>query len=199
VGTPEIFMFLLSRQYQLIVGALLVVLMIVTRGHHFASVNVLPSASWAVFLLAGFYLSSRWTFPLFLALAAALDFSAVFISGVSSYCLSPAYSMLLPAYGCLWLGGRWLARHYQPRWSMLMSLAVVTALSAAMATVFSSGGFYWFSGRYTDPTLMELASRVFDYYPRYLANTAFYVAIALVCHLAFRFSQLHQADKASDR
>lgn len=192
-------MFLLSRQYQLIVGALLVVLMIVTRGHHFASINVLPSASWAVFLLAGFYLSSRWAFPLFLALAASIDFSAVFISGDSSYCLSAAYAMLLPAYGSVWLGGRWLARHYHPQWSMLFSLTLVVALSAAMATVFSSGGFYWFSGRYTDPNLMELASRVFDYYPRYLANTAFYVAIALVCHLAFRFSQLHHADKASDR
>lgn len=192
-------MFSLSRQHQLIVGALLVVLMIVTRGHHFASVNVLPSASWAVFLLAGFYLSSRWAFPLLLALAAALDFSAVFISGVSSYCLSPAYSMLLPAYGSLWLGGRWLARHYQPEWTLLFSLTAVVTVSTAMATLFSSGGFYWFSGRYTDPSLVELASRLFDYYPQYLANTAFYVAIALLCHLAFRFSQLHQADKASDR
>lgn len=192
-------MFSLSRQHQLIVGALLVALMVVTRGHHFASVNVLPSASWAVFLLAGFYLSSRWGFPLLLALAAALDFSAVLISGVSSYCLSPAYSMLLPAYGSLWLGGRWLARHYQPQWIMLLSLTAVITASTAMATIFSSGGFYWFSGRYTDPSLVELASRLLDYYPQYLANTAFYVAIALLCHLAFRFSQLHQADKASDR
>jgi len=191
-------MFLLSRQYQLIVGALLVVLMIITRGHHFASVNVLPSASWAVFLLAGFYLSSRWAFPLLLSLAAALDFSAVFIAGDSSYCLSAAYAMLLPAYGSLWSGGRWLARHYQTQWLMLVSLAVVVSLSAAMATVFSSGGFYWFSGRYTDPSLVELASRLIDYYPQYLANTAFYVAIALVSHLAFRFSQLQQSNKASN-
>lgn len=192
-------MFSLSRQYQLIVGALLVVLMIVTRGHHFASINVLPSASWAVFLLAGFYLSSRWTFPSLLSLAAALDLSAVFIGGASNYCLSPAYAMLLPAYGSLWLGGRWLARHYQPQWFMLLSMTAVVTASTALATIFSSGGFYWFSGRYTDPSFVELASRVFDYYPQYLANTAFYVAVAVVCHLAFRFSQFHQADKASQR
>ena len=42
----------LSPRAQLAVGIALAVLMAMTRGQHFASVN-LPSASWAVFFLAG--------------------------------------------------------------------------------------------------------------------------------------------------
>lgn len=183
-------MFALSRQHQMIVGVLLVALMVVTRGQHFASVSALPSASWAVFFLAGFYLSSRWAFPGFLALAAALDFSAVFYAGVSSYCLSPAYGFLIPAYGSLWLAGRWFASKYQFNWTTALFLVASVVTGAAMATVFSSGGFYWFSGRYTDPSVVEFGQRFIQYFPKYLGTLSFYVAIAAVQHIAFRFSHV---------
>jgi hypothetical protein len=183
-------MFALSRQHQMIVGVLLVALMVVTRGQHFASVSALPSASWAVFFLAGFYLSSRWAFPGFLALAAALDFSAVFYAGVSSYCLSPAYGFLIPAYGSLWLAGRWFASKYQFNWTTALFLVASVVTGAAMATIFSSGGFYWFSGRYTDPSVVEFGQRFIQYFPKYLGTLSFYVAIAAVQHIAFRFSHV---------
>jgi hypothetical protein len=183
-------MFALSRQHQMIVGVLLVALMVVTRGQHFASVSALPSASWAVFFLAGFYLSSRWAFPGFLALAAALDFSAVFYAGVSSYCLSPAYGFLIPAYGSLWLAGRWFASKYQFIWTTALFLVASVLTGAAMATIFSSGGFYWFSGRYTDPSVVEFGQRFIQYFPKYLGTLSFYVAIAAVQHIAFRFSHV---------
>jgi hypothetical protein len=183
-------MFALSRQHQMIVGVLLVALMVVTRGQHFASVSALPSASWAVFFLAGFYLSTRWAFPGLLALAAALDFSAVFFAGVSSYCLSPAYGFLIPAYGSLWLAGRWFASKYQFSWTTTLFLSASVVTGAAMATVFSSGGFYWFSGRYTDPTVIEFGQRFIQYFPQYLGTLSFYVAIAAVSHIAFRFSHV---------
>jgi hypothetical protein len=183
-------MFALSRQHQMIVGVLLVALMVVTRGQHFASVSALPSASWAVFFLAGFYLSSRWAFPGFLALAAALDFSAVFYAGVSSYCLSPAYGFLIPAYGSLWLAGRWFASKYQFNWTTGLFLVASVVTGAAMATIFSSGGFYWFSGRYTDPSVVEFGQRFIQYFPKYLGTLSFYVAVAAVQHIAFRFSHV---------
>jgi hypothetical protein len=183
-------MFAFSRQHQMIVGVLLVALMVVTRGQHFASVSALPSASWAVFFLAGFYLSSRWAFPGFLALAAALDFSAVFYAGVSSYCLSPAYGFLVPAYGSLWLAGRWFASKYQFNWTTGLFLVASVVTGAAMATIFSSGGFYWFSGRYTDPSVVEFSQRFIQYFPKYLGTLSFYVAIAAVQHIAFRFSHV---------
>ena len=49
----------LSTRNQLLIGLALAVLMAITRGHHFATVN-LPSASWAVFFLAGVLLKPRW-------------------------------------------------------------------------------------------------------------------------------------------
>lgn len=183
----------LSQRQQWLIAGFLLLLMLVTRGHHFASVNVLPSASWAVFFLAGLYLSRNFWFPLFLALAAALDFSAIFWGGASSYCVSPAYGFLLPAYGSLWLAGRWLSKHIAFQWSSLLTLTLAISLATATATLFSSGGFYWFSGRYTEPNLLELASRFATYLPKYLATMSFYVAIALVCHIAIHFSKLNHA------
>jgi hypothetical protein len=185
-------MFSLSRQHQLIVGALLVMLMVVTRGHHFASVSALPSASWAVFFLAGFYLTSRWMFPALLGLAAALDFSAIVWGGVSSFCVSPAYGFLLPAYGSLWLAGRWYASKYVFSLTSALLLVASVIIAAAVATGFSSGGFYWFSGRYTEPTFVEFGQRFIQYFPKYLGTLSFYVAVAAVVYIAFRFSHLGQ-------
>jgi uncharacterized membrane-anchored protein YitT (DUF2179 family) len=185
-------MFSLPRQHQLVVGALLVALMIVTRGHHFASVNALPSASWAVIFLAGFYLTSRWMFPVLLGLAAALDFSAVFWGGVSSFCVSPSYGFLLPAYGSLWLAGRWYASKYQFSLTSVVLLVASVITAAAVATGFSSGGFYWFSGRYTEPTFVEFGQRFILYFPKYLGTLSFYVAVAAVVHIAFHFSHIGQ-------
>jgi hypothetical protein len=179
-------MSLLSQRQQLIVAVLLALLMVMTRGHHFADINVLPSASWAVFMLAGFYLASKLWFPLFLGLAVALDLIAVYWGGVSNFCVSPAYGFLLPAYGSLWLAGRWFLSRYQFNWTALFTLAVTLVTATAVASLFSGGGFYWFSGRYTDPTMVEYVSRFMQSYPNQLSKLSFYIAIAAVIHISFR-------------
>jgi uncharacterized protein YneF (UPF0154 family) len=175
-------MLALSTRHQFTIGFLLIALMIVTRGHHFATLNHLPSASWAVFFLAGFYISSKWMFPSLLGLAAFLDFAAINFSGVSSYCVSPAYGMLIPAYGTLWLAGRWYAGQYQFNVKQLFILAITIIIAAAITTLFSGGGFYFLSGRYTEPTLSEYAQRFITYYPRSLTNLAFYIGIVAAIH-----------------
>lgn len=193
-------MSLLSQRQQLIVAAILALLMVLTRGHHFAEINILPSASWAVFLLAGIYLASKLWFPLFLALAAALDLTAVYWGGVSNYCVSPAYGFLLPAYGSLWLAGRWFATKYQPQLKTLFPLAIAVVFATLTATVFSSGGFYWFSGRYTDPTLVEAIQRIGSYFPRYLSSISFYVMTAVIVHSVFLMAKAavnHRDNKIS--
>ena len=169
-------MSLLSLRQQLIVAALLVLLMVMTRGHHFADINVLPSASWAVFMLAGFYLASKLWFPAFLGLAVVLDLMSVYIGGASNFCVSPSYGFLLPAYGSLWLAGRWFQSKYQFNWTAL----------------FSGGGFYWFSGRYVDPTMAEYLTRFVQSYPGNLSKLSFYIAAAAVIHISFRFANLSQ-------
>lgn len=182
----------ISKPQQLLIAVVLMLLMIITRGHHFASVDALPSASWAVFFLAGLYLSRAVWFPVLFLLAAALDFAAVTWGGVSNYCVSPAYAFLVPAYGTLWLAGRWYAKKHQFSWTTILPLAFSVVAAAAVATIFSSGGFYFFSGRYVDPTLAEFGLRFVKYFPRYLSSLSFYVAIAAVVHIAFHFSRLGQ-------
>ena len=107
-------MSLLSQRQQLIVAALLTLLMVMTRGHHFADINVLPSASWAVFMLAGFYLASKLWFPAFLGLAAVLDLMSVYIGGASNFCVSPAYGLVSV--------GRWPGKGRAPAWVSLRRL-----------------------------------------------------------------------------
>ncbi|HNI65868.1 MAG TPA: hypothetical protein PLK97_09005, partial [Pseudomonadales bacterium] len=49
-----------SAATQWLIGLTLALLMAATRSQHFASLETLPSASWAVFFLAGLYLTPRW-------------------------------------------------------------------------------------------------------------------------------------------
>ena len=173
----------LSLPVQLSVAAFLALLMAATRGHHFASLEYLPSASWAVFFLAGVYLRPVWFFPAFLLEAVLLDYSAITWGGVSSFCVTPAYSLLLPAYGSLWLAGRWFAGHYREQLSCLWQLAVAVLAGAAICELLSSGGFYFFSGRFADPQMAEFGARLLKYFPAYLTTITGYVALAALLHI----------------
>jgi hypothetical protein len=178
----------LDKRHQLWIGLALVALLALTRGHHFASIENLPSASWAVFFLAGFYLRSAWAFALLLGEAVLLDYAAITFGGVSSFCVTPAYGFLLPAYGSLWLAGRRFAARYALAWSALLPFAAAFMMGAVASELFSSGGFYFFGGRYVDPTLAEFGSRLVQYFPRMLSSFAFWVATATVVHLAFAYT-----------
>lgn len=188
----------LSKPQQFIIGLLLIALMAFTRGHHFSTINHLPSATLAVFFLAGLYVSSQWLVPILLAEAALLDYAAITFGGVS--CVSPAYVMLIPAYGTLWLAGHWYAKQYQFNWHSLLPLSLSVVLATAISQVFSGGGFYFFSGRYTQPTLAEYGERFVNYFPSALSNIAFYLALAVAFHviavLAERASSVHQENKS---
>ncbi len=173
----------LSSHNQMAIGLLLVSLMILTRSHHFASVHNLADASWVIFFLAGFYLRSAWPLLGFLVLSWVLDFSAYTWGGVSDFCITPAYVFLLPAYGSLWLTGHWYARQHRLSWHTLMPLSLSVMAGLTACELFSSGGFYFFSGRFTDTTLVEFGERLVKYFPLYVESFAFYLGIAAVIHL----------------
>lgn len=181
-------MLTLSKNKQLLIGLLLVTLLIVTRGHHFASISHLPSASWAVFFLAGVYLRPVWVLPVLFAVAGGLDVAAVTWGGVDNFCVSPAYPFLIPAYASLWLAGRWFATTYKLAWSNLLSLATSVLAGSVLAHLFSSGGFYYFSGKYADPTLVEFGQRSVKYFPSSLGTLLFYVGVALLVHVVFKLA-----------
>ena len=178
-------MLTLSKTNQVLIGVVLTILLVATRGHHFASMINLPSATLAVFFLAGVYLRPTWALPVLLALCAGLDYAAITFGGVNNFCVTPAYGFLLPAYGVMWLAGRWLAKRYSFNWATMLLLTISLAVSAALSELFSSGGFYFFGDRYASPTLAEFGPRLVKYFPHQLEGLAFWMGVAVVVHVAF--------------
>ncbi|MBA2591002.1 MAG: hypothetical protein M3495_09550 [Pseudomonadota bacterium] len=167
-----------------LIALALVLCMAATRSDHFAGELHLPDASAAVFFLAGVYLRPMWIAAALLVEAALIDYAAIAFGGVSSFCISPAYGFLLPAYGALWLAGRWYAVRHRFAFSTLLPLAASVVIGGLVSELFSSGGFYFFSGRF-EPNLAELGARIARDFPSSLATLAFYVAVAAIVHVAF--------------
>ncbi|MDP2878137.1 MAG: hypothetical protein Q8N74_01220 [Sulfuricella sp.] len=172
-----------SRQ-QLAIGIALALLMALTRSHHWATLHALPDASWAVFFLAGVYLRPFWIAPVLMLGAALVDYIAITWGGVSSFCVSPAYWLLIPAYGALFLAGRVYATHHRLSWSALPWLLGSVLAGAMLAELFSSGGFYFFSGRFAEPGLGEFIPRLVKYFPHMLSTMAAYLGLAALIHVA---------------
>jgi hypothetical protein len=173
----------LAPRQQLAVGLVLALTMVATRGQHLAAVGFLPDASWAVFFLAGVYLGAAWTFWGLNALALGLDLAAVTWGGVSGFCLSPAYLLLLPAHGVLWMAGRWYAGRHRNDWRTLLPLGASLLAAAVAAEVLASGGFYLLSGRFAEPTLAELVGRLAAYFPASMEALVLYVGMAGLVHV----------------
>ncbi|MFO3703593.1 hypothetical protein ACI6Q5_01085 [Xanthomonas codiaei] len=168
-------------------GSALALLMVCTRGQHLASVDVLPSASWAVFFLAGALLRPVWMLPLLFGLASALDLIGLASGSIDDWCLSPAYWALALAYAALWLGGRWSAVRFQrDAWAGLPRVLGALLLSGSAAYLLSKGGFYFLSGRYPQATLGGFLARVPVYYPRALGTLAGYVGVTFALLAAGR-------------
>lgn len=187
-------MLTLSNRNQILIGIVLALLLIATRGQHFSTLHSLPSASWAVFFLVGVYLRPVWGLLAMLAIVWGLDFTphllsgaslAEIISGSRAFCLTAAYFFLLPAYSALWFAGRWYAGRYRFAWRTLLPLVAAAFIGAVVCKLFSSGGFYFFSGRFAEPTFAEFAGRLVRYFPRYMQSLAFYVGIAAAAHTLF--------------
>ena len=178
----------LTPRHRLYVGLFLVLLMALTRSHHVASLHNLPDASWAVFFLAGVYLRPALLLPVLCVMAAVIDWAAIAWGGVNAFCVSPAYAMLLPAYGSLWLGGRWYARHHRETLTTSIPLAGAIALSALAAELFSSGGFYFLGGHCAAPTLAAFRPRLVKYFPSMLGAMALYMTLAALLHALLSIS-----------
>ena len=177
------------QKRQIGIFAALVLLMAATRFYsHFGSAVSLPDASLAVFFLAGFYLA-RLAWPaavafVFLLLAAGgVDYYAIAIRGVSDECISPAYWFLIPTYACLWYAGRWFAARQQMSWASLGLLAAVAWGSTTAAFLISNTSFYLLTALVPNPSLLQYAKGIVEYYPPYLLCTLLYLACATVLHV----------------
>lgn len=97
----------------LAIFTLLTLLMLATRTDHFPVFNQLPTASIAVFFLAGIYFRRVKVFWFFYLLSIAIDLSSSYFRGQLSSCLTASYPMLVFSYAVMF-GAGCLAR---PNWS----------------------------------------------------------------------------------
>ncbi|WP_374512805.1 hypothetical protein [Niveibacterium sp.] len=174
-----------ARRSQQAIAVALVLLMVASRGHHLASLAHLPGSSWAVFFLAGAYLRPRWALPALLGLAFALDYVAIAWQGVIDFCVSAAYVALIPAYAALWGAGRLYATRHSDTLRALPWLALCALGGVLICELISSGSFYFFSGRFAEPTPTVFAERLATYLPGDLSNTAFWIVMATGIHACF--------------
>lgn len=174
----------LSTRQQIAIGFALVLMMLLTRSHHWASIHSLPDASWAIFFLLGVYVRALWVVPALIAASVVIDYVAITWGGVSDFCVSPAYWLLIPAYAVLFAGGRFYARGHRLSVMGLLRLVGVALIVVAVAQLLTTGGFYFFSGRFADPTLAGLMLRLEKYFPPMLGTFALYLGVAVAVHLA---------------
>jgi hypothetical protein len=174
----------IEPRQQLLLGLLLTALMAATRGQHFAVLSYLPDASLAAFFIAGVWLRPAWVFPALFAASVLIDAVAVGWAGVSAFCITPAYALLIPAYGALWAAGRWYAGHHRLAWSALPRLVAAAVVGGTLGEVFSTGGFYLFSGYFGAPSLAGVVAGVLKYLPATLTHLALYLGLAALAYLA---------------
>lgn len=163
--------------------ALLMLLMAATRSHHFDSLNHLPDASLAAFLLAGFYLPFI-AFPVLLVVAGLADYFAFNYAGVSDWCFSPAYWFLIPTYAVLFYAGRFYATRHSQTWRSLGLFTVIAFAATSVAFVISSGSFFLFSGRFAEMSALQYAGSVAKYFLPYQVSAFMYLSVAVAIQAA---------------
>lgn len=171
-------------RYFVPLAIVLAAMMIATRFHHFGTALHLPDASMALFFLGGLWLRRHLAFAAFMALAVGLDWVSVAYAGVSDFCVTAAYSFLLPAYAVLWYAGRLGSARLAPAPVALAGTFALAALAASLSFLISNGAFYWLGGRYAQPHVSEYLARAWQWGPLFVRTTLCYVAVALAAYWA---------------
>ena len=168
---------------QLVIAAAIAFFMLLTRGSHVLTAVSLPDASLVLFLLGGMYLGTgvksrtAW-FAGFFALATVIDFGAAAIDPAQGFCLTNGYWGLIPAYGLMWLGGRYLAKITDAfATKNLIAYGLVSMITSFVAFVISTQTYYLFSGRFPAQGVIESLKHGWEYLPSWMGFSAMYFAI----------------------
>jgi hypothetical protein len=162
-----------------LMGAALLLMLILTRSGHFGSSFKLPDASWAMFWLSGAF-ALRWWWPAIMMIAAAIVDYFVISNGVSSYCVTPAYPFLIPAYLSLWFSGRWVAGSLSVELRSALRVAISIINGVTFAFIISNASFYAFAGYFPALSIWHYTQSVMQYWPGYLWHTSVYVITGLL-------------------
>jgi len=171
------------------VAALLTFLMIATRGNHFATFNDLPSASTAVFFIAGMYLRKVKDFWFFYLLSIVLDLSSSYARGQLGDCLTASYPLLAFSYGAMFAAGYYVRSNWdqQSVASNIVKISVALLVASSIAFFISNGSYYVLSGKFADLSWAEYASRVDKYFFKSISRPVFYVSSAIAIDLAISY------------
>lgn len=179
------------------VFGILALVMLVTRTHSLSNIMHLPDTSLASFFVLGFLVRRASAFAGLFLLGFAIDVIVIGWFGQSSFCFTPAYWMLVPAYGTMWLAGRFGAEKLGERASALPGLVVLLTGATLVSQLFSSGGFYFLGGRFADPTLAGFMPRLGRYFPPTLYATVIWsgAAAAIMAVLNIAQPELRATDR----
>ncbi len=166
----------------LAVLVVLTLLMLATRTHHFASLNSLPSASIAIFFLAGMYLRNMKAFWFFYVLSVTIDLGSSYYRGQFGDCITTSYPALVLSYGVMFVIGFYAKPNWQQNCWQLNTIKVALALFVASSVAFfiSNGSYYTLSGKFPDLSWAEYATRVDKYFFKSISNPTFYVISAVI-------------------
>jgi len=184
----------LSLTQKLGVAAIIAFFMLLTRGSHVLTAVSLPDASLVLFLFGGLLLGRMAWFAVLILLASMIDFGAASVNSWYAFCLTDGYWGLIPAYGAMWLGGRWLAKRadaFAP-----LAYAISAFVTTMLAFVISTQTYYLFSGRFPNNGVIETMQYGWNYLPSYLAYTAMYFVIVWVAVSMLRQFKLVSAAQA---
>ncbi len=102
----------LSLRNQILLAALLILLLVTTRGHNVMTLEMIPVSTMGLFFLLGVYFRKVWVLTLAFAIVWTMDITGLTWSGNTDFCLSNSYLFLLISYAIYWAGGQLFARLY---------------------------------------------------------------------------------------
>lgn len=166
----------------LAVFAILTLLMLATRTHHFSSLNHLPSASIAIFFLAGMYLRNIKAFWFFYILTITIDLASSYYRGQFGDCITTSYPALVLSYAAMFTAGFYTRPNWeQSAWQInVVKVALALLIASSIAFFISNGSYYAFSGKFPVLSWAEYSTRVDKYFFKSISNPVFYVVSAIV-------------------
>jgi hypothetical protein len=184
----------LSIRNQLLLGAFLILLLVITRSHNTLSFDLIPVSTIGLFFLLGVYFRKVWVLTLAFAVVWMMDITGMTWSGNTEFCLKDSYLFLLLSYSVYWASGRLFATLYAGE--NLTSLALLTLIAptgAALGYLVSSASFHYWSGSLEEDIIQMFS----DYSMRltgHLEGLAVYLVIAVFAHMLFStFAKRHSS------
>lgn len=170
---------------------ILMSLMLITRGHSnpLNTLIHLPDFTLPALFIAGVYLRNLLIPLSMIALAMGIDWYVISYNGVSNFCITDAYMMLIPAYMAMFIGGNLLNSLAINSIGSLAKVFFVVMITGFIEWFISSASFYWMAPYFTDPNWAGFMPRIEKYAPGAMLNLMkWMVAVVVVFTLNERYS-----------